>query len=219
MSENNYVNRYITLTKKISLLEEKFGRDVKLITVSKNQSYEKIIELKRLGQNDFGENYVDEAYEKNIKISDTSISWHFIGKVQSNKIKKICTLFDWIHTVSSSQHAIKINDSCNTLNKTMNICIQINIDSEDSKNGIMLDEYDNLSSSIENLSNIKLRGIMAIPKAGNDSTEAFSKMYKLYKKHLNLDTLSMGMSSDFISAIENGSNMLRIGQEIFGKRS
>ena len=219
MSKDNYVNRYRTLTKKISLLEEKLGRDIRLIVVSKNQSYEKIIELQRLGQNDFGENYVDEAYEKYIKIRDTSISWHFIGKVQSNKIKKISTLFDWIHTISSSKHAIKINNLCNALNKTMNICIQVNIDSEDSKNGIMLDEYDTLSSSIENLSNIKLRGIMAIPKASYDSNEAFSKMYKLYKKYPNLDTLSMGMSSDFVSAIENGSNMLRIGQEIFGKRS
>ena len=141
---------------------------------------------------------MDEAHDKNIQISDPSISWHFIGKVQSNKIKKICTLFDWVHTVSSSKHAIKINDSCNKLKKIMNICIQVNIDNEDSKNGIMLNEYESFSSSIENLRNIKLRGIMAIPKPGTDSTEAFCKMNELYKKHHNLDTLSMGMSSDFI---------------------
>ena len=89
--EDNYVNKYKALTKKISLLERKFGGNVRLITVSKKQDYKKIIELKRLGQHDFGENYVDEAHDKNIQISDPSISWHFIGKIQSNKIKK-CAL-------------------------------------------------------------------------------------------------------------------------------
>ena len=130
----------------------------------------------------FGENYVDEAHEKNIQIGDTSISWHFIGKVQSNKIKKICTLFDWVHTrLIFKSMRLKLMIHAINLKNTMNICIQVNIDNEDSKNGIMLDEYETFSSSIENLSNIKLRGIMAIPKAGNDSTEAFSKMYELYK--------------------------------------
>ena len=175
MREDNYVNKYKALTKKISLLERKFGGNVRLITVSKKQDYKKIIELKRLGQNDFGENYVDEAHDKNIQISDPSISWHFIGKIQSNKIKKMCTLFDWVHTLSSSKHAIKINDSCNKLKKIMNICIQVNIDNEDSKNGIMLNEYESFSSSIGNLRNIKLRGIMAIPRPNTDSAEAFAR--------------------------------------------
>ena len=99
----------------------------------------------------------------------------------------------------------------------MNICIQINIDNEDSKGGIAMKDYDVLSAYILRLKNVKLRGIMAIPQADKPCNNSFAKMSHLYKKYDYLDTLSMGMSKDFVTAIENGANMLRIGQEIFGK--
>ena len=175
--------------------------------------------MNNLGQTDFGENYVDEAHEKINSIGNSNITWHYIGKIQSNKIKTICKLFDWVHTVSSEKHAKKIDEMSKSINKVMNVCIQINIDNEQTKGGITLEDYEKFSSSLHDLQNIRLRGLMTIPRSDIPSDESFARMYDLYKNNHYLDTLSMGMSSDFVTAIENGANMLRIGQEIFGKRT
>ena len=214
----NYVDRYKDLKTKINDFEKLYDREIRLIVVSKTQSFEKIRTLNTLGQTDFGENYVDEASEKINSMRNGNITWHFIGKIQSNKIKTICNLFDWVHTVSSEKHVKKINEISKSINKVMNVCIQINIDNEQTKGGITLEEYDKFSSILYGLQNIKLRGLMTIPRTDIPSEESFARMYDLYKKNDYLDTLSMGMSSDFVTAIENGANMLRIGQEIFGKR-
>ena len=131
----------------------------------------------------------------------------------------ICNLFDWVHTISSEKHVKKINEISKSMNKVMNVCIQINIDNEQTKGGITLKEYEKFSSSLHGLQNIKLRGLMTIPRSDIPSEESFARMYDLYKNNDYLDTLSMGMSGDFVTAIENGANMLRIGQEIFGKRT
>ncbi len=215
----NYVDKYRDLRTKINDLEKLYNREIQLIVVSKTQNSEKIITLNNLGQTDFGENYVDEAHEKINSIRNSNIRWHFIGKIQSNKIKTICNLFDWVHTISSEKHVKKMNEICKTINKVMNVCIQINIDNEQTKGGIVLEEYEKFSSRLHGLNNIKLRGLMTIPRSDISSEESFVRMYNLYKKNDYLDTLSMGMSNDFVTAIENGANMLRIGQEIFGKRS
>ena len=188
------------------------------MVVSKKQSVEKITALNDLGQIHLGENYVDEAEQKIDKVRIDKITWHFIGRIQSNKIKKICSLFNWIHTISTNKHLIKINDICKGMDKIMNVCVQINIDNEDNKGGIALDDYDKFKLNFRDLRYVRLRGIMTIPENKLSSQESFSRMNDLYKKHNDLDTLSMGMSRDFISAIENGANMLRIGQGIFGER-
>ena len=215
----NYVDKYKDLKTRINDYETLYNREIRLIVVSKTQNPEKITTLNDLGQTDFGENYVDEASEKINSIRNSNITWHFIGKIQSNKIKTICNLFDWVHTISSEKHAKKINEMSKSINKVMNVCIQINIDNEQTKGGITLEEYEKFSSSLHSLQNIKLRGLMTIPRSDIPSEESFARMYDLYKKYDYLDTLSMGMSSDFVTAIENGANMLRIGQEIFGKRT
>ena len=215
----NYVDKYKDLKIKINDLEKLYDREIRLIVVSKTQDSEKIITLNNFGQTDFGENYVDEAREKINLIKSSNIRWHFIGNIQSNKIKTICDIFDWVHTISSEKHAKKINETCKCINKVMNVCIQINIDNEQSKGGITLEEYEEFSASLCDLHNIKLRGLMTIPRSDIPSEKSFARMYDLYKKNDYLDTLSMGMSNDFVTAIENGANMLRIGQEIFGKRS
>ena len=215
----NYVDKYKDLKTKINDLAKLYNREIRLIVVSKTQNSEKIITLNNLGQTDFGENYVDEAREKINSMRNSNIRWHFIGKIQSNKIKTICNLFDWVHTISSEKHVKKINELCKSINKVMNVCIQINIDNEQTKGGIALEEYEKFCSSLCGLNNIKLRGLMTIPRSDVPSEESFARMYDLYKKNNYLDTLSMGMSNDFVTAIENGANMLRIGQEIFGKRS
>ena len=218
MIQSYYVDKYRALIDKIEQIESSNKNKIRLVVVSKNQELEKIVTLRKLGQKDFGENYVDEAYEKINSIADDSITWHFIGRIQSNKIKKICNLFSWVHTISSEKHLIKINETCMDINKVMNICVQINIDCEESKDGIYFEDFQKLSSHALELKYVKLRGIMAIPRADKPPDHSFSKMSSLYHKHNYLDTLSMGMSSDFLTAIENDANMLRIGQEIFGKR-
>jgi len=214
----SYIDRYKDLKIKISELERMNNREICLVVVSKKQSVEKIIALNGLGQIDFGENYVDEAEEKISGINTGRITWHFIGRIQSNKIKKICSLFGWVHTISSKKHLIKVNEICKSMNKIMNICIQINIDNDDNKAGIALENYENFIMNIHDLRHVRLRGIMTIPQNNSSSQNSFSRMNDLFKKYNELDTLSMGMSRDYISAIENGANMLRIGQGIFGKR-
>ena len=214
----SYIDRYKDLKIKISELERMNNREICLVVVSKKQSIERIIALNDLGQIDFGENYVDEAEEKISGINTDRITWHFIGRIQSNKIKKICSLFGWVHTISSKKHLIKVNEICKSMNKIMNICIQINIDNDDNKAGIALENYENFIMNLHDLRHVRLRGIMTIPQNNSSSQNSFSRMNDLFKKYNELDTLSMGMSRDYISAIENGANMLRIGQGIFGKR-
>jgi len=214
----SYIDRYKDLKIKISELERMNNREICLVVVSKKQSIEKIITLNDLGQIDFGENYVDEAEEKINGINTDRITWHFIGRIQSNKIKKICSLFGWVHTISSKKHLIKMNEICKSMNKIMNICIQINIDNDDNKAGIALENYENFIMNLHDLKHVRLRGIMTIPQNNSSSQNSFSRMNDLFKKYNELDTLSMGMSRDYISAIENGANMLRIGQGIFGER-
>ena len=214
----DYINNYKNIIETINKYKIINNRDIRLIVVSKTQDYKKVIELEKLGQRDFGENYLAEAMEKINQIDNPNIIWHYIGTIQSNKIKSLSENFTWIHTVASEKHAQKINDVCKKLNKVMNVCIQINIDNEDTKGGVSLDEYDALSLIIRNMRNMKLKGIMAIPKVNQSCIESFTKMRDLYNRCDYLDTLSMGMSKDYVSAIEYNANMLRIGQQIFGER-
>ena len=215
---SDYINNYKKLTRLVSSYKQKFNKDIKLVVVSKTQDYKKIIELHKEGQNDFGENYVDEAESKINKINNQKIKWHFTGKIQSNKIKKISEYFSWVHTVDTEKHARRIDNFCAQINKVMNICIQINIDNESSKGGIDIHKYSELSIIIRQLKNIKLRGIMALPNPNKSCSNSFRKMKDLYNSCTYLDTLSMGMSNDYLTAIENDANMIRIGQQIFGKR-
>ena len=215
---NEYIDNYKGVIEVINKYKKLRDNDIRLIVVTKSQDYKKIIQLEKYGQKDFGENYLDEAEEKISKINNKSIVWHYIGKIQSNKIKKLCNYFQWIHTISSVKHAYKINDICNKLNKKINICIQINIDEEKTKGGIFINDYEDFYSSINKLSNLNVRGIMTIPNIEKPCENSFSKMKDLYNKHDYLDTLSMGMSKDYIKAIENDANLLRIGQQIFGAR-
>ena len=183
MIQSYYVDKYRALIDKIEQIESSNKNKIRLVVVSKNQDSEKIVTLRKLGQKDFGENYVDEAYKKINSIADDSITWHFIGRIQSNKIKKICNLFSWVHTISSEKHLIKINETCMDINKVMNICVQINIDCEESKDGIYFEDFQKLSSHALELKYVKLRGIMAIPRSDKPPDHSFSKMSSLYHKH------------------------------------
>jgi PLP dependent protein len=198
--------------------------DVRLVAVSKGQDQEKILEVLKAGHNIFGENYLQEAIDKQKNLTDYKIEWHFIGPIQSNKCKLIAENFQWVQTVDRIKVANKL-DTFNTQKTPINICIQINISNEDTKSGVKINGLEALAEHISNLDRLKLRGLMAIP-SNTDNDEVLIKEYAqlnlLYKdlqlKYSKIDTLSIGMSNDYLLAIENGSNLVRIGSKIFGKR-
>ena len=208
----------------ISFINEKIKRNATIIAVSKKKSAELIKEAFESGVENFGENYLQEAIEKISFLKNLKINWHFIGKIQSNKCKEIAKNFEWVHTVDRFKIAKLLNDNC-PLNKTINVLIQINIDKEESKSGINEEEILSLAEGISSLPNLKLKGVMVIPKNESDKklTEiSFEKTVKasmrLRDKFPHANEVSMGMSNDFELAIKKGSTMIRIGTGIFGER-
>jgi len=197
---------------------------IRLVAVSKGQSYIAIKSAYDAGQKIFGENYLQEALEKKKLLENLEIEWHFIGPIQSNKCKLISENFSWVQTVDR----IKIVDKLNLYRhskKPLNICIQVNISEENTKSGIGLDDVKEFAKIISKLKNLKLRGVMAIPSKTNENQNLVSQ-YRLLKKlyedlkisYSSVDTLSIGMSNDYLLAIENGANLVRIGTKIFGAR-
>ena len=218
---------YQNILSKIDSDIEKISIDktTRLIIVSKSQPISSIRELIKSGYHIYGENYLDEAIKKIEEIDDNNLEWHFIGRIQSNKIKKIAKYFNWVQTISSEKHARLLNEECQKLEKKLNICVQINIDNEESKAGIMINEIDEFLNNISKYECLSLRGIMAIPSKLNALKENVNsynilklKYDKLSNKYKNIDTLSLGMSNDYKLALSKGSNMIRIGSLIFGER-
>jgi len=218
---------YQNILSKIDSDIEKISIDktTKLIIVSKSQPISSIRELIKSGYHIYGENYLDEAIKKIEEIDDNNLEWHFIGRIQSNKIKKIAKYFNWVQTISSEKHARLLNEECQKLEKKLNICVQINIDNEESKAGIIINEIDEFLNNISKYEYLSLRGIMAIPSKLNALKENVNsynilklKYDKLSNKYKNIDTLSLGMSNDYKLALSKGSNMIRIGSLIFGER-
>ena len=209
------------LTKQVKELS--FDIKPTIVAVSKQQSYLKIIEAFNAGQRVFGENYLQEAMDKQKDLKDYPIEWHFIGPIQSNKCKLIAENFDWVQTVDRIKIAKRLNDNC--INKKINICIQINISEEESKSGIMLDEVDSFASELNQFKQLRLRGIMAIPSHISQEDKLIRELTLLKKifdnlkiKNKNMDTLSVGMSEDYLLALNYGSTMIRVGSHIFGAR-
>ena len=205
-------------------LSERNPKNLTLIGASKSQSIANIQEAYDAGLKNFGENYLQEA-ENKIKSLEGDFIWHFIGSIQSRKAKKIAEIFDWVHTVENTKVAKKLNIARPHSKGPLNICIQVNIDSEESKSGLHLDDLDGFIEESRNLENINVRGLMVIPKP-RESIEEQKKVFRkvketflnLIEKGNDLDTLSMGMSSDYGSAIQEGATMVRIGTGIFGPR-
>jgi len=193
------------------------SQKVKLIAVSKKKSIALIKEAINSGQKDFGENYLQEAVEKIKAIDEPSLTWHFIGPIQSNKTASIAKYFQWVHSVNRRKVLTRLNEQSKENQKILNVLIQVNIDHEDTKSGVMPEEIDDLVNYANKLSNISLKGFMCIPKPEN-SKESFKKMKILLNSYPYLETLSMGMSNDLEIAIRNGSTMVRIGTDIFGAR-
>ena len=195
----------------------KHSQEVTLIAVSKTKPATDLQQAIDAGQRHFGENYLQEALEKIETLKGQDLIWHFIGPIQSNKTKQIAENFDWVHSVDRLKIAKRLNDQRPENLEKLNVLLQVNIDNEPTKSGVLIDEIDALVTHFENLPNISLRGFMCIPNP-NNAGQSFKKMAEILQKHPNLDTLSMGMSSDLELAIENGATFVRIGTDIFGKR-
>ena len=194
-------------------------QNVKVIAVSKTFPMEAIIPLIEYGHLEYGENKVQEAITKwtDIKLTNPDIKLHLIGKLQTNKVKFALKLFDYIHSVDTKKLAKKIADEELKQNKKIKIFLQVNIGDEEQKSGINKNYLSELYSYCNDL-NLDVVGLMCIPPADNKS-EIFFKEMALLKKKLNLSELSMGMSSDYIEAAKNSATFIRIGSNIFGKRS
>jgi len=198
---------------------------VQLLAVSKTWSAEKLRAVAALGQKCFGENYLQEAVDKIHALEDLDLEWHFIGPIQSNKTRDIAALFDWAHTVDRLKIAKRLNDQRPQQLAPLNVCIQVNIDNEDSKSGVSVADIQTLAEAIQDFDKLKLRGLMIIPARHDNEKEqvdTFQRAYELYQnlqiQFDGIDTLSMGMTADMQLAIQHGSTMVRIGTALFGQR-
>ncbi|MGA6098113.1 YggS family pyridoxal phosphate-dependent enzyme [Stutzerimonas marianensis] len=196
--------------------------EVHLLAVSKTQSAEAIRQAHVAGLRDFGENYVQEALEKQTALADLPLAWHFIGPIQSNKTKSIAEHFDWVHSVDRLKIAQRLSDQRPVDKPPLDICLQVNVSGEASKSGCEPHEVAELARRIAELPRLRLRGLMTIPAPTDDLAEqhaAFARLRQLQADlALNLDTLSMGMSQDLEAAIAEGATWVRIGTALFGAR-
>ena len=193
-------------------------QEVQLIAVSKTRSTAEIQEAVNAGQVHFGENYLQESLDKISFFKEGNLIWHFIGPIQSNKTALIAQNFDWVHSVDRLKIAKRLSDQRDPDLGELNILIQLNIDEEQTKSGLLLKDVNEIISEVNDLPNISLRGFMCIPEPKN-SANSFSEMANLISKYPFLDSLSMGMSSDLELAIECGATLVRVGTDIFGQRN
>ncbi len=198
--------------------------EIILIGASKAQTIDSIREAYESGLAHFGENYLQEAEEK-IRNLPKDLVWHYIGSIQSRKAKRIAEIFDWVHTVDSVKVAMKLNNARPKSRGFLNVCLQLNIDNEENKSGLDLKAIDSFIEQIKALQNLKIRGLMVIPRpreALEEQKEIFGIVKNIFstlnEKGNNFDTLSMGMSSDYAAAIQEGATMIRVGTGIFGPR-
>lgn len=220
------------ITLQIENSVQKCGRrpdSVQLLAVSKTKPIELLEQAMDVGQRAFGENYVQEGIEKvqyfQSNHPDIALEWHFIGPIQSNKTRPIAEHFDWVHSIDRLKIAQRLNEQRPVELGELNVLIQVNISSEESKSGTTSEEVMELAAAINEMPNLTLRGLMSIPANVSNYDEqlaAFTQLAsiqnQLRAQYPQVDTLSMGMSGDMDAAIEAGSTMVRIGTAIFGTR-
>lgn len=219
---------------KATLDAQRPPNSVRLLAVSKKKSYKDIEKLYAQGQREFGENYLQESLDKityfNERQSGQDIIWHFIGPIQSNKTRAIAENFTWVHSIDRLKIAQRLNDQRPANLPPLQVCLQVNIDHEQSKSGVLPQDAHHLAQAIKQLPKLNLRGIMVIPQKTAETSDGFIKTYELFsqlKKYIkinsqsssdNFDTLSMGMSGDFPEAIRYGATIIRLGTLLFGNR-
>ena len=213
----NLININKQINSKIANLDN-YKIEPKVIAVSKTFKIDHILPLIEYGHKHYGENKVQEAVEKwtDIKKTNQDLKLHLIGKLQSNKVKFLPGLFDFIHSLDNEKLANKISDEQKNKNWHPKIFIQVNIGNETQKSGIKVEQVENFVKFCKELK-LNIIGLMCIPPINEDPEKSFLRMNYLNKK-MNFNELSMGMSADYLSAIEYKSTYLRIGSEIFGER-
>ena len=224
-----YITENICATvQSIRELEAKYNRpaeSVRLLAVSKRHSVAKIREAATAGVKEFGESFLQEAEKKITELANHTLTWHFIGPIQSNKTRGIAEYFDWVQSVDRGKIATRLSEQRSKEKPPLNICVQVNLSAEQSKSGTTLAKAESLCALVADLPQLELRGLMAIP--------AFEKDFEKQRQYLNelsaefarlqeifptMDTLSMGMSNDYEAAIAEQSSMVRLGTVIFGPR-
>jgi PLP dependent protein len=200
------------------------GENIVLVAVSKTKPVESIQELYDLGHRDFGENYVQELEEKHSQLPK-DIRWHFIGHLQSNKIKYIAPFVHLIHGIDSFKLLKEVDKQAKKINRTIDVLLQVHIAQEETKFGLDGNELDELlianSNQLLKLENVNVCGLMGMASFTEDKEKIrteFKYLKSLFDKYAKLQTLSMGMSSDYTIAMEEGTTMVRIGSLIFGER-
>ena len=198
-----------------------------LLAVSKTKPAEDLRQAYQAGQRRFGENYLQEALDKQQQLADLAIEWHFIGPIQSNKTRPLAQHFDWVHSVDRLKIARRLSEQRDPALAPLNICLQVNVDGEASKAGISFAELPQLADAVAALPNLRLRGLMAIPAPREDFEQQRAAFLQLRDaltqlrerpELATLDTLSMGMSGDLAAAVSAGSTLVRVGTDIFGAR-
>lgn len=226
---NALLDRYDLTRAAIGAACAEHGREpdkVALLAVSKQQSAAAIRLLAQAGQRDFGENYVQEALGKIKDLQDLTLTWHFIGQLQSNKTRAVAEAFHWVHTVDRTKTAQRLNEQRPHYAPPLQVCIQVKLAEEAPKGGVEPEQVPALAAQIASLPRLRLRGLMCIPPAVEDFDRQygyFSELARLsaslQQRGLSVDTLSMGMSGDFAAAIAAGSTIVRLGTAIFGARA
>ena len=218
----------VKLRQRIAAAEKTYQRQpnsVQLMAVSKTRSAAMVRAVAAAGLTDMGENYLQEALDKQRELTDLKLNWHFIGPIQSNKTRSIAEHFDWVHSVDRVKIAQRLSDQRPEGMAPLNICLQVNISGEETKSGLALEALGNIADQLTDLPNLSLRGLMAIPQATesfDQQRHAFAQLagalQQLQHKHPSMTTLSMGMSNDIDAAIAEGATIVRIGTGIFGPR-
>ena len=215
---NIIIERFNKIQSNLSKINK--SNSLKIIAISKTFSLEHIMPLIELGHNHFGENKVQEADSKwsQIKKEKNDLQLHMVGKLQNNKAKKAVEIFDYIHSLDSQKLADSLFKYQSEINKSINYFIQVNIGNESQKSGIQYNEVDQFYNYCTREKKMNVIGLMAIPP-NDENTEKYFKSLSELNSSLGLKELSMGMSSDYMQAINYKASYLRIGSAIFGERS
>ena len=199
---------------------------IRLLAVSKKKPLEAILEAAAAGQRDFGENFVKEGLDKIDNCGRDDLTWHFIGHLQANKTRAVAEHFHWVHTIDRLKIAQRLSAQRPQNAADLNVCIEVNIDAEESKSGVTPVDLPALAAAVAALPRLKLRGMMCLPAirdSFDEQRKPFAAMRELFDalndEGLRLDTLSMGMTADYAAAIHEGATIVRVGTAIFGARS
>jgi pyridoxal phosphate enzyme (YggS family) len=200
-------------------------RSVRLLAVSKTRPAEAVRALAAAGQRAFGENYVQEGVAKIQALPGLGLEWHLIGHLQSNKCREAAAHFDWVQSVDRAKLVAALDQARPDGLAPLNVLVQVNVDGETGKSGCRPDQVPELAALVSRATRLRLRGLMAIPEPHPDPghrRQSFKKLRELYDAmaatHEGVDTLSMGMSEDYATAIEEGATLVRIGTALFGAR-